>query len=111
MTYANFDTLHSNQLLMIGILKQLQIKETTIMSALTDLQAAQAALATAVQSAITDITNLAAALASASGSNDDAGVEAVVGQLNTLASNLTTAVSANAAAAPAPAAAAAVKSS
>ena len=73
MTYANFDTLHANQLLMIGILKQLQIKETTIMSALTDLQAAQAALATAVQSAITDITNLAAALASASGSNDDAG--------------------------------------
>lgn len=92
MTYASLDTLHANQLLMIGMLKEIRLKEGQIMSALTDLQASQAALAAAVQSAITDITNLAAALAAAQSGNDDAGVEAVVTQLNTLAANLTAAV-------------------
>lgn len=95
MSYATIDTLHANQLLMVGLLKQILIKEGLIMSALTDLQASQAALAAAVQSAITDITNLAAALAAATGSNDDAGVEAVVTQLNTLASNLNASVAAS----------------
>ena len=114
MTYASLDTLHANQLLMIGQLQQILIKENTIMSALTDLQASAAALASAVQSAITDITALAAALAAASSSNDDAGVEAVVTQLNTLASNLQSTVTANPApvvAASASAAPAAVKPS
>ena len=105
MTYATIDTLHANQLLMVGLLKQILVKENTIMTALTDLQASAAALASAVQSAITDITGLASALAAASGSNDSARVEAVVTQLNTLAGNLNSAVAANPVpAAPAPAA-------
>ncbi|MGB8633158.1 MAG: hypothetical protein WCD69_27930, partial [Xanthobacteraceae bacterium] len=92
VTYATINTLHANQLLMIGQLQQILLKENKIMSALTDLQASQAALATAVQSAITDISNLSTALATAQAGNDDAGVEAVVTQLNTLAANLTAAV-------------------
>lgn len=92
MTYASLDTLHANQLLMIGQLQQILIKENTIMSALTDLQASYTSLAAAVQSAITDITNLAAALAAAQAASDDAGVEAVATQMNTLAANLTAAV-------------------
>ena len=59
---------------------------TKIMSALSDLQAAEAAIATAVQNAITLIQNLQ------SGSVSDADVEAVVTQLQTAAANLNAAV-------------------
>ena len=73
------------------------------MTALSDLQASLASLQTAVAAAITDITNLAAALAAAQSGNDDAGVEAVVTQLNTLAANLTAAVTPPVVTPPAPA--------
>lgn len=67
-------------------------KETTIMTALSDLQASQAALSAAVSAAVADIQKLAAALASATAGTADADVEAVVTQLNALAANLQAAV-------------------
>jgi hypothetical protein len=85
-------TIHANQLTMLGKLNQLLTKDTTIMTALSDLQASQAALAAAVQAAITDIQALAAKLAALPSGTADADVEAVVTQLNALASNLTAAV-------------------
>ena len=89
------DTLHANQITMIGILHQLLAKDTTIMTALTDLQASVAAITAAVQAAVTDIQALAAQLAAAIArptGTSDADVEAAVTQLNTLAASLQAAV-------------------
>ena len=86
------DTLHANQLIMISMLKAIQTQEKTIVSALSDLQASTAALTVAVNAAISDIASLASQLATASAGNDDAGVEAVVTQLNQLGTNLQNAV-------------------
>jgi hypothetical protein len=76
----------------LWILAQLNAEDKAIMSALTDLQASQAALAAAVQAAITDIQSLAAQLAAATAGTPDADVEAVVAQLNALATSLQAAV-------------------
>ncbi len=62
-----------------------------IMTALTDLQGAEASLATAVAAAVTDIQTLAAQLA-ALPSVSDADAATITSELNTLATNLNNAV-------------------
>jgi len=69
----------------------LQQMEKTIMSALTDLQGAEASLATAVAAAVADIQALAAQLA-ALPSVSDADAATITSELNTLATNLNNAV-------------------
>lgn len=65
------------------------------MTALSDLQASNAAITAAVNSAITQLQALAAKLASSTNA-DDPDVEAVATSLNTLATNLQSAVTASA---------------
>lgn len=60
-----------------------------IMSALTDLQAAVASINTAVSNAVTEIQALAAKIGT---NTDDPDVEAAAGQIQTLATNLQSAV-------------------
>lgn len=62
-----------------------------IMSALTDLQAAVAAISTAVGNAVTEIQALAAQIGT---NTDDPQVESAATQIQTLATNLQTAVTA-----------------
>ena len=62
-----------------------------IMSALTDLQAAVAAVNTAVSNAVTEIQKLAQQIGT---NTDDPDVEAAATQINTLATNLQSAVDA-----------------
>lgn len=86
--YARLETVHSNQLAMIRMLKQILQKENLEMTALTDLQAAETNLASVVSAAIADITDLSAKLAAAVAANDPVAIEAVATQLNGLATNL-----------------------
>lgn len=75
------------------VIQLISTKEGTILSALSDLQAAEAAIGTAVANAVTLIQQLQAASGGAVASAD---VEAVVAQLTAAAATL------NAAVAPAP---------
>jgi len=68
-----------------------QQMETKIMSALTDLQAAEASLETAVAAAVADIKTLTDELASLP-SVSDADAAVITGKLNTLATNLSNVV-------------------
>lgn len=68
-------------------------KVNIIMADLTALQAADADIKAAVVSAANEISTLVATLASANANNDQAGVDAVAGDLQTAASNLSAAVS------------------
>ncbi len=69
----------------------LAIQLEKIMSALSDLQAAAAAINTAVTNAVAEIQSLAAKIGT---NTDDPDVEAAAGQIQTLATNLQAAVDA-----------------
>lgn len=62
------------------------------MTDISDLQASVTALQTQVSAAITEIQNLAGTISTANASNDTSAIEAAVSQLNTMASNLQSAL-------------------
>lgn len=74
----------------IFMLENITKKEVILMSEITDLQTAVAAITTAVNLAITDIQSLAAQIAT--NKDDPAAMEDAASKLNALAQSLTVAV-------------------
>lgn len=64
---------------------EISAKQDKIMAALDDLNASEASLETVINAVLADVQTLATELATAQAGNDDAGVEAVVTKLNALA--------------------------
>ena len=91
---TTLDQLAANVVSLQSQVSKILTNQEKIMSALTDLQGAEATVAAAVQAAITDIQNLAQQLATLP-SVSDADAATITSELNTLATNLNNAVAAS----------------
>ncbi len=83
-------TIHSNQLVIIGKLNELLTKETTLMAAIDDLNAAVATLTSNFAAADTAIQNEIAALTAALAANNTAAIEAAATNISTISSKMAT---------------------
>jgi uncharacterized protein YlxW (UPF0749 family) len=82
------ETIHSNQLVIIAKLDHLLTKETMLMAAIDDLNAAVATLSTNFTAADAAIQNEIAALTAALASNNTAGIEAAVTNIGAISANM-----------------------
>jgi hypothetical protein len=108
-TQADYDAIVSQLMRIVThqqqtnvLLSRLLNQEKNVMSALDDLTAQVTANTSAEQSAVTLIQGLAAQIAAAVNTEDSAALESLAQQLNTSATALAAAVTANTPAAPTP---------